>query len=80
MRNRKNGDKIIPLGMKNHKKVKDIFIDMKIRKEERDKIPIICFDENISWIVGVKFSQQYKITDETKNILKIIVREESKNE
>ncbi|WP_244834294.1 tRNA lysidine(34) synthetase TilS [Clostridium sp. BJN0001] len=80
VRTRKNGDKIIPLGMKNYKKVKDIFIDMKIEKEKRNNIPIICFDENISWIVGVKFSQQYKVTETTKNILEIIVREEISNE
>ena len=32
IRNRNDGDKIIPLGMSGNKKVKDIFIDMKIPK------------------------------------------------
>ncbi|MEO2604839.1 tRNA lysidine(34) synthetase TilS, partial [Clostridium butyricum] len=32
LRKRKNGDKIIPLGMKGSKKIKDLFIDMKVPK------------------------------------------------
>ena len=69
IRYRKNGDKIIPLGLKGSKKVKDIFIDMKIPKEDRDLIPILEFDENISWIIGVKLSDKYKINSNTRKIL-----------
>ena len=57
--------------MKGSKKLKDIFIDMKVPKEQRDNIPIILFDDNISWVVGVKISEVYKITNEAKKILKI---------
>ena len=45
IRHRRDGDKIIPLGMKGNKKLKDIFIDMKIPREKRDEVPILCFDE-----------------------------------
>ena len=76
IRNRRNGDKIIPLGMNGSKKLKDIFIDMKIPKEERDCIPLLCLDDNISWIVGIRVSEEYKITNKTKNILKVIVKRE----
>ena len=47
---------------------------MKIPKEERDSVPLLCFDENISWIVGLRVSEEYKITNKTKNILKVIVK------
>lgn len=73
IRNRKNGDKITPLGMNGNKKVKDIFIDMKVPKQERDIIPLLCFDEKISWIVGIKLSEEYKLTNKSKNILKVVV-------
>ena len=73
IRNRNDGDKIIPLGMNGSKKIKDIFIDMKIPKEERDNIPILCFDEKIAWIIGIRTSENYKITNESKNILKVVV-------
>jgi len=74
IRRRKEGDKIIPLGMKGSKKVKEIFIDMKIPQEDRDLIPVIQFGEDIAWVVPMKVSDKYKITDKTKNILKIVVR------
>ena len=71
IRHRRDGDEIIPLGMKGNKKLKDIFIDMKIPREKRDEVPILCFDEKIAWVVGYKTSQESRITQDTKNILKI---------
>lgn len=73
IRSRNNGDKLIPLGMSGSKKLKDIFIDMKIPKEERDIIPILCFDEKIAWIIGIRTSEEYKLTSKSKNILKVVV-------
>ena len=73
IRNRKDGDKIKPLGMSGSKKLKDIFIDMKIPREHRDTIPIIQFGDDIGWIVGLKISEKFKITSETGKVLKIIV-------
>lgn len=57
--------------MNGSKKLKDIFIDLKIPREDRNNIPIICFDNKISWILGYKTSQLFKVTQDTKNILKI---------
>lgn len=74
IRNRRNGDKIIPLGMTGSKKIKNIFIDMKIPKEERDNIPILCFDDKIAWIIGIRTSEEYKLTDKSKNILKVVIQ------
>ncbi|OOM82044.1 tRNA(Ile)-lysidine synthase [Clostridium puniceum] len=74
IRKRINGDKIIPLGMSGNKKLKDIFIDMKIPKEERDSVPILCIDEKIAWIVGIRTSEEYKVTNQSNNILKIVAK------
>lgn len=71
IRKRRNGDKIVPLGMKGSKKVKDIFINLKVPVEQRPEIPILCFDNEIAWIVGHKVSDKFKITKDTKNVLKI---------
>jgi tRNA(Ile)-lysidine synthase len=71
LRSRKDGDRFTPFGMKNSKKLKDFFIDLKIPQEERDKIPLICFDEEIGWVVGFRISENYKISKGTRNILEI---------
>lgn len=60
IRNKKDGDKIVPIGMKNYKKVKDILINEKVPKEERENIPIVIFKEDIIWIAGLKGSENYK--------------------
>ena len=73
IRYRRDGDKIVPLGMNGSKKLKDIFIDLKIPRENRNNIPILCFDDKISWIIGYKTSQLFRITKDTKKILKITI-------
>lgn len=80
IRTRKNGDRFKPLGMNGSKKLKDIYIDLKIPREDRDLIPLICFDDEISWIVGYKVSEVSKITKSTKQILKITIRKEQEND
>lgn len=71
IRGRKDGDKIIPLGMKGSKKIKNIFIDCKVPKDLRNSVPIIVFDNEVGWVVGLRVSDNYKITKDTKKLLKI---------
>ncbi|AKN33023.1 PP-loop domain protein [Clostridium carboxidivorans P7] len=79
IRHRKEGDKFIPLGMGGSKKLKDFFMDEKVAKDQRDYIPIICFDDKIAWIVGYRVSELFKVDENTKNILEIkIEREETR--
>lgn len=71
IRNRKYGDKFTPLGMKGSKKIKDYFIDKKIPREKRDKIPLLVDEENIIWIIGYGVSELYKVSEDTTKILMI---------
>ena len=63
VRGRKDGDKIIPTGMKGEKKLKEIFINEKIGKEKRDSIPLIVHNDNIVWIAGVRGNEKYNSTE-----------------
>ena len=70
VRNRKTGDKMIIKNMNNAKKIKDIFIDEKIPKEERDTYPIVVDNnDNILWIPGIKKSKFDKSNDENYDII-----------
>lgn len=71
IRNRKEGDRFFPYGMKGSKKLKDIFIDLKVPREKRDYIPLLCFGDDICWIIGYRSSEIFKVGTDTKNILKI---------
>ena len=61
VRTRKFGDKMYVKGMNGSKKVKDIFIDKKIKLETRDSWPIVLDSKgNIVWIPGIKKSKYDK--------------------
>lgn len=74
IRNRKEGDRIIPTGMENSKKVKDILINEKIPKNEREIIPIVTFEEDIIWIAGIRGSEKYKASEKDGERYKLSVR------
>ena len=57
--------------MKSSKKLKDIFINNKIPKEERDFIPLVLFNNEIAWIVVSNVSETFKVTNKTKKVIKI---------
>jgi tRNA(Ile)-lysidine synthase len=67
----KPGDRIQPLGMEGSRKVKSYFIDLKIPRHLRTRIPLVLDSESVLWIAGVRMSERVKITDETRKILKI---------
>ena len=53
VRYRRDGDKIF-LGEEHSKKIKEIFINQKIPKDMRDKIPIFLYKDKIFWAYSVK--------------------------
>ena len=70
IRTRLNGDKIEIKGLNGHKKIKDIFIDEKISKEDRESWPILVdAKENILWIPGLKKSKFDKQKNENYDII-----------
>ncbi len=71
IRNRKNGDIFKPYKSNGTRKLKEFFIDIKIPREIRDSIPIVCADNEVVWVVGYKISDKFKVTENTKSILKL---------
>lgn len=73
IRSRKDGDRIIPIGMTSEKKVKDILINEKVPKEKRDTVPLVLYNEEIVWIAGIKGNEKYKNSD-YKSCVKLNIR------
>jgi tRNA(Ile)-lysidine synthase len=71
IRTRRRGDIFCPIGLKGKKKVKDIFIDAKIPERLRNVVPLFVSGGDICWIPGYRIGEHYKITRDTKKILKI---------
>jgi len=71
VRNRRDGDRFQPLGMKGTKKLKDYFIDRKIPRDQRDAIPLVVDESNIVWVAGYQLNDNYKVTPNTTNVLEL---------
>ena len=71
VRSLKPGDVIVPFGMKGRKKLSDVFIDMKVSKSCRVVTPVVECEDGILWAAGVKRSDLFRVTAETKKVLKI---------
>jgi tRNA(Ile)-lysidine synthase len=72
IRNRKDGDRIELLGMEGSKKLKDLFIDLKIPASRRNKIPVLTDSNgNILWIAGVRRSRHALVSERTRRFLYI---------
>ena len=67
----KAGDYFQPLGMTGFKKLSDFLIDEKIPLHEKENIWLLCSGQKVIWIIGLRIDNRFKITSETKRILKI---------
>ena len=74
IRNRTDGDRFKPYNAKT-KKLKDYFIDKKIPVRIRNSFPILAIENTVLAILGLEISDQVKIDNNTKNIVKISVKE-----
>jgi tRNA(Ile)-lysidine synthase len=69
------GDWFIPLGMRGKKKVSDFMIDSKIPVNLKSRVLVLCSGEAIAWVVGHRIDNRFKVTDNTRSILKVTVDE-----
>ena len=69
VRNWQPGDRIRPLGLGGTKKVQDIFVDKKIPRAARHRVPIIADNGKIVWVAGLALSELVKVTSQTRECL-----------
>jgi tRNA(Ile)-lysidine synthase len=71
VRSRKEGDRFWPLGLPGLKRLKEVLIDDKVPREERDRLPLLADREGILWIVGHRITEKAKLRPQTKKALKV---------
>lgn len=69
LRSRRGGDRISVYKDGGSRKIKKLFIDLKIRREERAGIPLLCSGGEVLAVIGIRVSEKYKVTRDTKNVL-----------
>lgn len=73
IRTRRPGD-CLANGEHAHKKLKDYLIDSKVPREKRDGLILLADGNQVVWIVGMRISEDYKVTEQTKTILKVQIK------
>jgi len=71
LRKWQEGDVFQPFGMKGKKKLSKFFKDEKVSLVAKQKTWLLCSDNQIVWVIGQRLDDRFKITQLTKNILKI---------
>lgn len=61
VRSPRPGDRFIPLGMKDEKKLKNFFVDEKIPRFERYRTPIFTSRGEIFWVGGMRIGDRFKV-------------------
>ncbi|MDE7074527.1 MAG: tRNA lysidine(34) synthetase TilS [Odoribacter sp.] len=70
VRNWQAGDSFCPLGMnKSRKKLSDFFTDQKFSTRQKQECLLLLSDGQITWLIGYRTDERFKITPSTRNIL-----------
>jgi len=69
VRSRLPGDRFVPLGMDERVRLKDFLINESVPFFDRDDLPLLCDRERIIWVVGLRLSDEVKLTERTKRVL-----------
>ncbi len=54
------GDRFRPLGMSGEKKLQDFFVDAKVPRQERGRIPLLLAGGRIAWVVGQRVAEDFR--------------------
>jgi len=68
----KSGDAFQPFGMNGKsKKVSKLFKDEKLSLREKENTWLLCSNNQIVWVIGIRADHRFRTSNTTKNILKI---------
>lgn len=68
LRHWEKGDRFYPLGMRQPKKVSDLFVDEKIPLLEKSSVLILESGGKIVWIVGIRIDHRFRVKNKTKKL------------
>ncbi len=79
VRGRREGDRFRPFGMDGTKSLKELMIDSKIAASFREAVPLVCDQQGILWVVGVRRSAAAPVTEATTTVLVFRARAEEES-
>jgi tRNA(Ile)-lysidine synthase len=75
VRTRRPGDRLRPLGAPGSRKLQDVFVDRKVPRDERDRIPLVVDAQGrIVWVAGLVLSHDCRVTEPRKGMVILELR------
>ena len=75
IRNRRPGDRFRPLGAPGRRKLQDFLVDRKVKREDRDTVPLVVDGrDRIVWVVGQSVAEDFRVTDPSQGVILLKVR------
>ena len=71
VRGRRPGDRFQPLGMSGTKSLQDLFVDCRVPRERRDRVPLLISPKGIAWVVGVRIAEWARVSPESSSALEV---------
>ncbi|MDQ3070321.1 MAG: tRNA lysidine(34) synthetase TilS [Acidobacteriota bacterium] len=70
IRSRRPGDGLRPLGAPGRRKLQDVFVDRKIARAERGRVPLVVDDRGrIIWVVGQTIADEFRVRTPATRVL-----------
>jgi tRNA(Ile)-lysidine synthase len=70
VRNRRPGDRVRVSGLGGRKKLQDFFVDRKVARDRRDRIPIVVDRaDRIVWVAGYAIDEAFRVTDASQSVI-----------
>jgi len=70
VRNWAPGDRFRPLGMTGTRKLQDLFVDRKVPRAKRSKVPIVADSAHrIVWVAGHLMAEDFRVTPATSDVV-----------
>jgi len=67
------GDRFMPLGMKQMKKISDFLIDLKVPVSTKEKVLLLLSEGEVVWVMGYRIDDRFRVTAQTERILVLAV-------
>lgn len=55
------GDRYQPLGLKGSVKLQDLFVNARVEKRRRCRIPVLAVGDQIAWVAGGRVAERFKV-------------------